>query len=73
MINNNISGLTILCENKSDSICLNKWVYLGLLWLVSQIIFNFEYMSKWFSGHVSFMYVYDMKCKIKAKKQMCLN
>ena len=26
-----------------------------------------------FSGGVPFMYVCDMKCKIKAKKQMCLN
>ena len=26
-----------------------------------------------FSGGVPFMYVCDMKCNIKAKKQMCLN
>ena len=26
-----------------------------------------------FSGGVQFMYVCDMKCKIKVKKQMCLN
>ena len=26
-----------------------------------------------FSGGVPFMYVCDMKCKIKTKKQMCLN
>ena len=26
-----------------------------------------------FSGGVPFMYVCDMKCKIKATKQMCLN